>query len=325
MKKVVLIYLGIVLISGLCSVFAGDTSTATNMVQPPSDYIIGPEDVLSISVWQHSDMSMSATVGPDGNITYPLAGTIKVKGFTRNQVRNALTQAISKYYVDPKVNVDIASYSSARVKVLGMVTSPAIYQLRGQNTLVSVLAQAGGPTSSAQLRQVTILRGTDTILVVDLYKILYEGKIALDVPLLPDDTIFVPDNRKTRVFVLGQVNTPGILDMNDHLTVLEAITKSGGYKDGSKLYDVIVVRKKPKKPEILHFNIEREITKGVVPDKDENLQPDDIVFVPRGNIAELNYLLDQTTPALQTIILGRSAYDAIKGTSTGTQVVNQVN
>jgi len=274
-----------------------------------SEYKIGPGDAISITVFQNSDLSRSVSVDPDGTIELPLAGIHKVTGMTRRELHDYLVKVYKKYLVKPQLDVAITGYNNASVKVLGDIANPGLYQLRGNdNSLVKMIAQAGGTTSSAQLRQVTILRGKDTILEVDLYQILYEGKAGLDVKIQPDDTIFVPNNRHTRVIVLGQVQSPGFVNVESGLSVLEAITQAGGYNDGAKLKDVWVLRGKGDKPEILHVNIQDQLNKGIIP-KNGNLKSGDIVFVHRGLISELNYWMDQVSPAMRTIILGDSAAD----------------
>ncbi len=288
------------------------------------EYKVGPMDQLSITVFQNSDLSRTVRIDPDGTIELPLVGMLKVTGMTRKEIHGLLVKSYRKYLVKPQLDVAVTSYNNANVKILGNVTNPGIYPLSGNdNSLVKMIAQAGGTSDLAQLRQVTILRGTETILEVDLYQILYEGKAALDVTIQPNDTIFVPDNRNTRVIVLGQVSTPGIIEMDTNLNVLEAIMKAGGYNDGAKLKDVWVIRGKGEKPEIIHVDILAQLSKGIPP-KNGNLKSGDIVFVHRGLVSEINYILDQVSPALRTIILGDSAANVFNGGS-GVQTVTNLD
>ena len=288
-------------------------------VPATESYRIGPQDEISVNVFQQDALTKSVLVSPDGTVDLALVGEIKIGGLTRQEAKTLIIKAYRKYLVDPKIELSITSYNGFQVKVLGMVTNPGVYPLRGaKNTLLQAVAQAGGTSPNAQLRQVTILRSAQEIMEVDLYQILYEGKIGLDVPLMPEDTVFIPDARNTRVIVMGQVNTPGIVDISSQLTVLEAIMKAGGYIDGAKLRDVWVIRSKSDKSEILHVDISKQLTKGIAP-KNQILKAGDIVYVHRGIIAELNYLMDQTTPAMRTILLGDSVRNAFKGEGSNVQ------
>jgi polysaccharide export outer membrane protein len=316
-SRIVLLFIG-----WSCGVFSSpgwsaDVKPVPNTVS--SSYHIGPQDQVSVNVFQQEALSVEVLVGPDGTVDLALVGEIKIGGLTRQEAKNLIIQAYKKYLVDPQVELSISAYNGFQVKVLGLVNNPGVYPLRGaRNTLLQAVAQAGGTSPNAQLRQVTILRSAEEIMEVDLYQILYEGKIGLDVPLMPEDTVFIPDSRNTRVIVMGQVNTPGIVDINSQLTVLEAIMKAGGYIDGAKLRDVWVIRSNAAKPEVLHMDISKQLTKGIAP-KNQILKAGDIVYVHRGIVAELNYLLDQTTPAMRTILLGDSVRNVFKGQGTNVQ------
>lgn len=279
------------------------------------EYRIGLEDTINISVWQHSDMNVNAVVGPDGIISIPLAGEITVKGLTKRELHDLVTLRLKKYIRDPVVVVSILEYGSRRIRVLGQVANPGSYVISGQMTLLEAIARAGGSTATAQLHSCVVFRGTETVIEVDLYKILYEKEPQLNISLQPGDTVFLPDNVNTRVFVLGEVNNPGLYDLGAHLTVLEAIAKAGGYTIEANLGQVFLVRGDLTKPKITKVDVRKQIVKGIIP-KTQALQPNDIVFVPKGIVAKLNFVLDQITPSLRAIILGDSAKKAIKGEQT---------
>lgn len=291
--------------------FSATTLIAQEENNKIKEYKIGAEDVVNVLVYDHTDLSGNYTVGPDGKINIPLIGAQKIAGLTREEIEKMLTEAFKKYLKEPIVTVNIVEYNSLKVNVLGQVNHPGSYSLRGSNTLLEAISKAGGPTQAAQLRNCTITRGTETIIEVDLYKLLYEGDMKLNIYLEPGDTVFVPDNRDTRVFVLGHVNIPGIYDIGHKLTPLEAISKAGGYKDGANLSKVLIIRGDPKAPQILKVDLKKQIEKGIPPSINE-LQPNDIVYVPRGILSSFNYALDQIFPALRTIILGDAARKALE-------------
>jgi len=285
---------------------------AAEPAAPSSEYRIGIEDTLVVSVWQHADLNVTVVVGPDGTISMPLVGEIAVKGLTKQAAQELVATKLKKYVKEPVVTINVTEYGGRRVRVLGQVNTPGSFTFAGQITLLEAVSRAGGATGSAQLHQSVVFRGTETVIEVDLYELLYKKNLKLDIPLQPGDTVFIPDNINSRVFVLGEVKNPGIYDLGGHLTVLEAIAKAGSYTENANLRQVCIIRGDLVKPEITQVNISKQILKGAVP-KNQNLKPNDIVFVPKGIVAKLNFVLDQLSPSLRTIILGDSAIKAIQG------------
>ncbi|MFB3894797.1 MAG: polysaccharide biosynthesis/export family protein [bacterium] len=277
-----------------------------------NEYRIAIEDTLSIQVWQHTDLNVTATVGPDGSISMPLVGDVVLKGLTKKEAGDVITAKLKKYVKEPVVTILVTTYGGRRIRVLGQVTSPGSISFSGQMTLLEAISRAGGPTAAAQLHQCSVFRGTETVYEVDLYELLYNKNMKLDIPLQPGDTVFIPDNTNSRVIVLGEVKTPGIYDLGNKLTALEAIAKAGSYTNSANLTQVCIVRGDLQKPEIIQLNISKQILKGTTP-KQQILKPNDIVFVPKGIIGKLNFVIDELTPSLRAIILGDSAIKAIQG------------
>ncbi|MCX7919720.1 MAG: polysaccharide biosynthesis/export family protein [bacterium] len=279
-----------------------------------ASYRINIEDTIAVSVWQHNDLNITAVVGPDGTISMPLVGEIAVNGLTKQEAREKITTKLKKYIKEPIVTITIVEYGGRRVRVLGQVSNPGSIPFTGRITLLEAVSRAGGPTVSAQLHHCAVFRGTETVIEVDLYELLYEKNMKLDIPLEPGDTVFIPDNINSRVFVLGAVHNPGLYDLGGRLTVLEAIAKAGSYTEEANLSQVCIIRGDLTKPEIIKVNIRNQILKGTIP-KQQNLQPNDIVYVPKGLIGKLNFVLEEITPSLRTIVLGDSAIKAIQGKS----------
>lgn len=277
-----------------------------------TEYRIAIEDTLNIQVWQHNDLNVTATVGPDGSISMPLVGEVILKGLTKKEAIDLITAKLKKYIKEPVVSINATEFGGHRVRVLGQVNNPGSISSSGQITLLEAISRAGGPTATAQLHQCSVFRGTETVYEIDLYELLYNKNMKLDIPLQPGDTVFVPDNTNSRIFVLGEVKTPGMYDLGNRLTVLEAIAKAGSYTGSANLTQVCIVRGDLQKPEIIQLNISKQILKGTTP-KQQLLKPNDIVFVPKGIIGKLNFVIDELTPSLRAIILGDSALKAIQG------------
>ena len=182
-----------------------------------TDYRIGPQDVLTITVFGEAELSGKYTVEQDGTFTFPLVGRVKAGGVTLREFEQELKKQLADGFLkNPQVSIAIETYRSQRILVMGEVRSPGEYQLTGDMTLLAALARAGGTTPAAS-REALIVRtpprGGETakaareaeIIRIDLGE-LQAGNMALNVTLQDGDTINVP--KAQSVFVTGQVKSP---------------------------------------------------------------------------------------------------------------------
>lgn len=156
-------------------------------------YQIGPEDVLSISVWKTPDLTQEETVRPDGRIGLKLIGEIPAAGMTIATLRQFLTEKYRDFVPEAEVSVSLKEMNSFKVYLLGKVTKPGEYRVKSQLTVLQALAMAGGFTAYANERGVKILRhqgGQDLMLSFD-YREVMQGK-APDLRLQPGDRLLVP-------------------------------------------------------------------------------------------------------------------------------------
>jgi polysaccharide export outer membrane protein len=204
-----------------------------------TNYQIGPQDVLTITVFGETDLSGKFTVEQDGTFTFPLIGRVKAGGASLRDVEQDLKKRLSDGYLrNPQVTVTMETYRSQRILIMGEVRSPAEYQLTGDMTLLSALARAGGPTPAAG-REALIVRtprrpvldengrpaSEPEIIHVDLTD-LQAGNVSLNIPLIDGDTITVP--KAQSVFVSGQVKSPGAFPVEPETTVLQVLSLAGG-------------------------------------------------------------------------------------------------
>jgi polysaccharide export outer membrane protein len=208
-----------------------------------TDYQIGPQDVLTITVFGEADLSGKYTVEQDGTFTFPLVGRIKAGGLTLRDVEADLKKKLADGYLkNPQLTVSIETYRSQRILVMGEVRSPSEYQLTGDMTLLAALARAGGTLPSAG-REAIIVRqrrhgggaaaansefGDSEVIKIDLAE-LQAGNLALNIPLVDGDTITIP--KAQSVFVSGQVRTPGAYAVDRGTTVLQVLSLAGGLTD----------------------------------------------------------------------------------------------
>lgn len=203
-----------------------------------ADYLIGPHDVLSVSVWEQPDLSGKFSVEIDGTFTFPLIGRVTAAGRTQQALESDIRRRLADgFFKDPQVTVAVEQYHSQMVHVIGEVRQPGSYPLSGEMRLIEILARAGSTTERAG-GAVVITRGTDAIRV-DLAG-LQTGVDAQNIPLRDGDTIFVP--RAAAFFVFGEVRAPGTYSRGEPTTVLQALALAGGLTERGSDKRVRIIR-----------------------------------------------------------------------------------
>jgi polysaccharide biosynthesis/export protein len=161
-----------------------------------SNYYIGPEDVLEVTVWRNKDLSKSVTVRPDGRISLPLVGDIKASGLTPTELTAQITEQLTKFMEGPVVSVILNEVNSYSIYIVGQVAKPGRYFLKSKTTLLQAITLAGGFAPNAERNQLIILRWDGPVSEIKL-KANYTNIVLKDtgtenVILKPGDTIVVP-------------------------------------------------------------------------------------------------------------------------------------
>ena len=160
-------------------------SFATNSAE---EYTVDEGDILSINVYSHEDMTTRVRISGEGNITFPLLGSVQVAGLTTQQISEKLTAALADgYLINPQVNVFIEEFRIQNIFISGQVNKPDAYQYELDMTLIKVITLAGGFTDLAAKRKVKIIRTIDD-------KELTIEKAKMDEAILPGDVIVVPES-----------------------------------------------------------------------------------------------------------------------------------
>ena len=159
------------------------------------NYVIGPQDVVDISVWKEPDLSRAVPVRPDGKISLPLINDVQAAGLTATQLAAQITSGLTKYMTSPQVTVIISQINSQRIYVLGEVTRAGSYTLLPEMTILQALSDAGGFTAFANSKKIYVLRqenGKQQRIGFN-YKDVVSGKDASqNIALKSGDTIIVP-------------------------------------------------------------------------------------------------------------------------------------
>jgi polysaccharide export outer membrane protein len=178
----------------MLSGFAGTVLGQQDDAPAPSEYTVGVEDRLAISVWNEPELERTVIVRPDGKITYPLVGDIAAAGRTTRQLTNDITEVLARYIKEPVVTVIVEEINSFKVYVLGEVTTQGELQLKKRTRLLEALALAGGLTSFADRSNIVLLRtegNRDTTTRIDYRRVVKGEDPALNIYLKPGDTIIV--------------------------------------------------------------------------------------------------------------------------------------
>ncbi len=165
-------------------------------VKEAGHYLIGPEDVLEISVWKNVDLSKVVTVRPDGRITLPLIGDVQAAGVTSDKLKDDITARLKQYQDAAVVSVIVQQVNSYRIYILGEVRNPGSYQVKTRTTLLQAVSLAGGFTQYASKDKIVLLHmnesGAEEKTTVRLKDIVYSEKGGKNIMLKPGDTVFVP-------------------------------------------------------------------------------------------------------------------------------------
>lgn len=221
-----------------------------------NDYLVGSQDVLTITVFGEPELSGKYTVEQDGTFTFPQIGRIRAGGSTLRGLEQELKAKLADGYLkNPQVAVAIENYRSQRILVMGEVRSPGEYQLTGEMTLLSALARAGSTTPSAS-REATVVRPRKNpkpneepseVIKVDLGE-LQAGNTGLNIQLQDGDTVNVL--KAQSVFVTGQVKSPGAYSVEPGTTVQQVLSLAGGLTDRGSDSRIRISRTENGKPRV---------------------------------------------------------------------------
>lgn len=231
------------------------STSALSQTQSAGNYVIGPQDVLLISIFDQPDLGGKYTVEADGTFSFPLIGRVTAAGRTLREFEQELKKQLADgFFRNPQVSVAVEQYRSQRVFVVGEVRQPGPVPLTGGMTLIEALARAGSTLSSSS-GEVAVVRQKDRRPTVgptlpgapeasEVIKVsirtLESGALSQNVELQDGDTIFVP--RAESIYVFGQVRNPGSYPIQKDTTVLQALSLAGGVTENGAMNRIRIVR-----------------------------------------------------------------------------------
>lgn len=273
------------------------TLSVTSEQSRSSDYVIGPEDVLDIDVFNVPELTKTVRVANDGTISLALLGHVQAAGCTTEQLRKELERRWGQSYLEnPQVTVFVREFHAQPVSVIGAVERPGIYELKGPRTLIEILSMAGGlaKLGTAPGRTIVVTRrggfGEELQLVagmnlvgadkveINLQRLLYSREAGLNIDIRPFDTVSV--SRADIVYVVGDVKRPGgfVLADRENLTVLQALALAEGLNGTASKRQARIIRRSA---DGSRTEIPVDLTR-VLNGKSQDLElaANDVLFVP---------------------------------------------
>ncbi|MBI5721246.1 MAG: polysaccharide export protein EpsE [Burkholderiales bacterium] len=237
---------------------------------PVSDYVLGPGDVIKITVFQSPELSLDTRIPESGVISYPLLGSVQLGNLTVAAAAQRIADGLlaGKFLKQPQVSILVITQKGSQATVLGHVVRQGRYPLELSNTKLSdLLAMAGGvaPDGSDTLTVVGTRDGKAFRKQVDL-RVLFRGGTTEDIVIQHNDVVYV--DRMPQIYVYGEVQKPGALRLERGMTVLQAVAAAGGLTLRGTQRGIRVNRRGPD-------GAVKELTPGL----QETLEQDDVVFV----------------------------------------------
>ncbi|MYM41669.1 polysaccharide export protein EpsE [Duganella qianjiadongensis] len=235
-----------------------------------ADAVLGPGDILKISVYGNPDLATETRVSDAGTITFPLLGPVEIGGLTATSAEKKLGGLLETggFLRKAQVNILITQIQNQQISVLGQVNRPGRYPIEGRRSILDMLAMAGGIAADGG-DTVSLIRkrnGTTTKEVVDIIGMVRTGELEKDFELAANDVLYV--ERAPRFYIYGEVQRPGPVRLERSMTVLQALSAGGGLTPRGTERGMVIKRRDIKgKQQVLDAK------------QDDLVQPDDVVYV----------------------------------------------
>lgn len=172
-----------------------EDKTSVSYVRNDSGYVLGPDDVLEISVWKDDTLTKEVVVRPDGKISFPLIGDIEAKGKTVEELRKDIEKKIQVLVPDTPVSIVVKTVRSPKVYVVGQINTPGTYIMVERLRVMQALSMAGGMTAFADKNDILIIRnqnGHQKTFKFNYTQVAKGKHLDQNIILEPGDTIVVP-------------------------------------------------------------------------------------------------------------------------------------
>jgi polysaccharide export outer membrane protein len=282
-------------------------------------YKIGSGDKFNLSIYREPELSFEGgVVKPDGTLTIPMVGDVKVSGLSINQAMVSISEKLKKYMKDPIVSLIPLEFRAQSYTILGKVNAPGNYPVYQNSRILDTIADAKGLSTGifqdntielADLDHAFIRRGKKT-LPVNFTELVKNGNALHNIPLQDKDYIYIPSSLNTEIYVLGEVKNTGYYGYRDNITLIQILGRAGGYLDTGNINEVAILRGTMSDPTVYVIDLEKILEGKAV---DFKLKPFDVIFVPKGVLGSWNTLLKMINPSLQTLTNGYIVHQILSG------------
>ncbi len=221
-------------------------------IPTPNNYVLGAGDQLIIDFYGSAELHHEAIVNPDGYISLPRSGLIKVSGQTiegvKNIIRNRLRTTFSGQ-ANRKLNISLGNVRSIKVNVTGEAITPGTYTMSSLSTISSALRRSGGPNEIGSFREIQVIRNNKVAAVLDLYDILINGFSEKDILLHDQDVILIP-TYINRVIIEGETKRSGYFELRQDEVLSDALKYAGGFAPNAYSHRLKVYRNNNREKEI---------------------------------------------------------------------------
>ncbi len=288
-------------------------AASTNRAAWQRHLTLGPGDVLNLSLYADptpTEIWPNVVIEPDGRINYLEARDIPAAGLTIDELRTNLNAALlgSSNYLAPHVIITPVSITSKKYLVLGAVVNKGVFTLSRPMTVIEAIAQAGGlETGVFEHNTVELADLSHSFLVrdghrlpIDFEKLFQNGDLAQNIPLEPNDYLYFASSGANEIYVLGEVQSPGIVPFTPSSSIIGALTTRGSFTTRAYRARVLVVRGSLTHPQTFVVDAS-DILKGKT--GNFRLMPRDIIYVSEKPWQFAEDLLDQATQAFITSLV----------------------
>ena len=206
-------------------------------IATPGNYVLGPDDQLDLTVSGYQETSLSLTVSPEGNVSIPQVGSIRISGLSIDDAISAIKSKMSQTAYPSlkngtsRLTITLGKIKSIRITVIG-AQKPGNFTLSSLTTVFNALYECGGPGDINTYRNIELIRNNKIYKRIDLYQFITKGDQDGNVLLKENDVINFPVYKK-HVSISGQVKRPGNFELKDNETFSDLIAFAGGYTDAA--------------------------------------------------------------------------------------------